>query len=312
MTLIILTGVLTFSYAGITVYVATRVEYAPPLPITKTPAAFGLQYRNVTFYSRQDHLRLRGWFIPGVLPDGHLTAQRTLIMIHGTGSNRASPLVLGLGCALAKRGFAVLAFDMRGMGESAPAPLSEGYFEQRDALGAVDFLRSGPLPYPELGRTRVIAGWGDSMGAATLIMAAAHEPAIRAIVSDSGFAAIVPLLERNTRIPGAFIPGILLASRVLYGIDFYATRPVDVVSSIAPRPIFFIQGTADTVVPPFNLGALAKAASAAPHAHVQTWMVKGADPYPILPRHGSNVRQPRGLLFDKSVRNRYRKTSPVE
>ena len=185
--------------------------------------------------------------------------------------------MLGLGCALAKRGFAILAFDMRGMGESAHAPLSEGYFEQRDALGAVDFLRSGPLPYPELGRTRVIAGWGDSMGAATLVMAAAHEPAIRAIVSDSGFAAIVPLLGSNTRIPGAFIPSILLASRVLYGIDFYATRPVDVVSRIAPRPIFFIQGSADTVVPPFNLGALAKAASAASHAHVQTWTVNGAD-----------------------------------
>jgi len=276
-TLIVLSEILTFCYAGISVYVATRVEYTPPLPITKTPAAFGLQYRNVTFYSREDHLRLRGWFIPGVLPDGHLTAQRTLIMIHGTGSNRASPLVLGLGCELAKRGFAILAFDMRGMGESAPAPLSEGYFEQRDALGAVDFLRSGPLPYPALGRTRVIAGWGDSMGAATLIMAAAREPAIRAIVSDSGFAAIVPLLESDTRIPGAFIPSVLLASRILYGIDFYATRPVDVISSIAPRPIFFIQGTTDTVVPPSNLRTLAAAASAAPHAHVQTWTVKGAD-----------------------------------
>ena len=312
MTLIILTGVLTFSYAGITVYVATRVEYAPPLPITKTPAAFGLQYRNVTFYSRQDHIRLRGWFIPGVLPGGHLTAQRTLIMIHGTGSNRASPLVLGLGCALAKRGFAVLAFDMRGMGESAPAPLSEGYFEQRDALGAVDFLRSGPLPYPELGRTRVIVGWGDSMGAATLIMAAAHEPAIRAIVSDSGFAAIVPLLERNTRIPGAFIPSILLASRVLYGIDFYATRPVDVVSSIAPRPIFFIQGTADTVVPPSNLGTLAKAASAASHAHVQTWMVKGADHIQSFHVMGAMYVNRVVSFLTKSLGPDTRKTPPVE
>src|SRR5436309_3650425 len=275
--LIVITEILTFCYAGLSVFVAMRVENTPPLPITSTPAAYGLAYRDVTFYSRVDHLRLRGWFIPGVLPDGHLTSQRTIIMVHGTGSNRAAPLLLGLGSALAKRGFAILAFDMRGMGESAPAPLSEGYFEQRDVLGAVDFLRSGPVPYPELGRTHVIAGWGDSMGAATLIMAAAHEPAMRAIVSDSGFAAIVPLLESDTSIPGAFIPSVLLASRILYGIDFYATRPVDVVSSIAPRPIFFIQGTTDTVVPPSNLRTLAAAASAAPHAHVQTWTVKGAD-----------------------------------
>jgi len=275
--LLVLSEVLTFCFVGLSVYIAMRVEYMPPLPITKTPAAFGLQYRDVTFLSREDHLRLRGWFIPGVLPNGHLTVQRTLIMVHGTRSNRAAPLLLNLSSALARRGFAILAFDMRGMGESAPAPLSEGYFEQRDVLGAVDFLRSGSLPYPELGRPRVIAGWGDSMGAATLILAAAQEPAIRAVVSDSGFAAIVPLLESNTQIPGVFIPSVLLAVRVLYGIDFYATRPADVVARIAPRPIFFIQGTADSVVPASNLKVLAMAASAVPHAHVQTWMVQGAD-----------------------------------
>ncbi len=274
--LIVLLGVLFFLYAGVSVYVAARVEYTPPLPITRTPAAFGLQYQDVTFSSRIDHLRLRGWFIPGILPNGHLTAQRTLIMVHGTDSNRASPLVLDLSCALAKRGFAILAFDMRGMGESAPAPLSEGYFEQRDVLGAVDFLRSGSLPYPELGRPREIGAWGDLMGAATVLLAASHEPAIRAIVSDSGFAALVPVINSDSNYPGLFIPSVLLATRVLYGVNFYAVRPVDVVASIAPRPIFFIQGAADTVVPPANLTTLATAASAAPDAHIQTWLVKGA------------------------------------
>jgi uncharacterized protein len=254
-----------------------RAETVPPLPITRTPAQFGLGYRNVTFYSRTDHVRLRGWFIPGVLPNGKLTAQRTIIMVHGTHSNRAASPILELSCALAKRGFAIFAFDMRGMGESAPAPLSEGYFEQRDVLGAVDFLRSGTLPYRELGRPHEIGAWGDSMGAATIILAAAHEPAIKAIVSDSGFAALVPVLQSNRSYPGFLIPSVLLAVRLLYGVNFYAARPVDVVARIAPRPIFFIQGTADSVVPPSNLKILAAAAAAAPHAHVQTWQVKGAD-----------------------------------
>ena len=272
-----LLGILFLCYAGISVYVATRVEYPPPLPITRTPADFGLDYQNITFVSRIDHIRLRGWFLPGLLPNGRLTTQRTIIMVHGTGSNRASPLVLGLSCALAKRGFAILAFDMRGMGQSAPAPLSEGYFEQRDVLGAVDYLRSGSLPYAALGRPREIAAWGDSMGAATVLLAAAHEPAIKAIVSDSGFAALVPVLRSSPNYPGLFIPSVLFAVRLLYGIDFYAVRPVDVVASIAPRPIFFIQGSADTVVPPANLSLLATAAAAAPDAHIQTWLVKGAD-----------------------------------
>lgn len=275
--LLALLGMLTLLYAGLCAYIATRIEYAPPLPITRTPAAFGLEYRDVTFYSRVDHLQLRGWFIPGTLPGGHLTAQRTLIMVHGTGSNRASPLVLGLSCALAQRGFAILALDLRGMGESTAAPLSEGYFEQRDVLGAVDFLRSGSPPYPALGHPREIAAWGDSMGAATVIMAAAHEPVIRAIVSDSGFAALVPVLRNDPHnYPGLFLPSVLLAVRLLYGIDYDAARPVDVIARIAPRPLFLIQGAADTVVPPSNLGELAAAAAAAPDAHVQTWLVKGA------------------------------------
>jgi pimeloyl-ACP methyl ester carboxylesterase len=198
-------------------------------------------------------------------------------MVHGTGSNRASPLVLSLSCALAQRGFAILAFDMRGMGQSAPAPLSEGYFEQRDVLGAVDFLRSGALPYPALGRPRGIAAWGDSMGAAAVMMAAAHEPAIRAVVSDSGFAALVPVLRSNpNNYPGMFLPSVLLAVRLLYGVDYYAARPVDVVAQIAPRPLFLIQGTFDIVVPPSNMEELAAAASAARGAHVQTWLVKRA------------------------------------
>lgn len=267
---------LVMLYMGVMAYVANRVEFSPPLPITQTPASFGLSYRDVTFYSRIDHVRLRGWFIPGVLPDGRLTAGRTVIMVHGTGSNRASPLLLGLGSQLARHGFAVFAFDMRGMGESAPAPLSEGYFEQRDVLGAVDFLRSGMLPYPELGHPRAIVAWGDSMGASTILLAAAQEHAIRAVVSDSGFASLVPVLQSNPQYPGVFLPSVLLAVRLLYGVDYYAVRPVDVVARIAPRPILFIQGAADTIVPPSNLNTLATAASSVPGAHVQTWLVKGA------------------------------------
>src|SRR5579872_6327832 len=223
--LLMILEIFIFCYMGIMGIVAICLEYPPPLPITKTPAAYGLNYRDITFYSREDHIRLRGWFIPGVLPDRQMTTQRTVIMVHGTGSNRASPLVLSLSSALARRGFAILAFDLRGMGQSDPAPLSEGYFEQRDVLGAVDFLHTGQLPYPELGRPRFIAGWGDSMGAATMLLAAAHEPAIRAIVSDSGFAALVPLLQSDTQVPGMFIPSVLSAVDILYRINFYALRP---------------------------------------------------------------------------------------
>jgi fermentation-respiration switch protein FrsA (DUF1100 family) len=218
-----------------------------------------------------------------VLPGGSLTVQRTVIVVHGTRTNRADKGagLLNFSVALARHGFAVLAFDMRGTGESPPAPLSLGYFEQRDVLGAVDFLQSGPLPYPDLGRPRAIGGWGVSMGGATLILATAREPAIRAIVSDCAYADIIPILEREvpkgSHLPSTFTPGALLAAEALYGINYYAVRPVDVVAQIAPRPILFIHGDSDDYIPSSNMTTLANAALTAPNANVQTWLVPGAN-----------------------------------
>src|SRR5258708_1922944 len=197
--LLIVCSVVSFVYAGLSVYIATRLAYEAPKPLIGTPAAEGLDYRDITFPSREDHLQISGWFIPGHLPSGRLTTNRTILMVHGSRQNRTDPAAgaLALSAQFVRHGFAVLAFDMRGMGVSPPAPFSLGYFEQRDVLGAVDFLRSGPLPYPELGRTHAIGGWGISMGAATLLLAAPRERAIQAVVSDSAYAPIPPILDRQ-------------------------------------------------------------------------------------------------------------------
>ena len=280
--LLIVSVIVTTTYTALSIYIATKLVYVPQTPIYATPASLGLQFKYVMFPSRIDQVQLKGWYIPGVLPNGNLTTQRTIIMVHGTRTNRADKGagLLDLSGDLARHGFAILAFDMRGTGKSPPEPLSLGYFEQRDVLGAVDFLRSGPVPYPALGRTHIIGGWGVSMGAATLLMATAKEPAIRAVVSDCAYADIIPILEREVpsggHLPPLFTPGGLIAARALYGMDFYAVRPIDIVASIAPRPIFFIHGTSDTYVPTDNMNILATAARTAPDAHIQTWLVPGA------------------------------------
>jgi fermentation-respiration switch protein FrsA (DUF1100 family) len=277
--LLIAPGVLTLAYMCISLLVAIIVALARPKAISRTPTDLGLNYRDVSFTSREDHRLLRGWFIPGVLPDGRLTTEHAIIMLHGSHSNREAleAGLLDLSAALARQGFAILAFDMRGHGQSARAPHSMGYFEQNDVLGAVDFLRSGSLPYSELERPCAIGGWGISMGGVAMLLAAAQEPAIRGVVADCAFAAFVPLIENDAKLPNVFIPGVAQAMRLLYGTNYYAIRPVDVVAGIAPRPLFFIQSSLDTVVPPWNMSLLAAAASAAPDAHVQIWLVPGAD-----------------------------------
>ncbi len=247
-----------------------------------TPAAFGLSYRDVSFPAREDGVVLRGWVIPGVLPAGQLTTDRTIILVHPHLGNRAEPDVgiLDISAALARNGFAVLAYDSRGSGDSPPVPFSAGLFEQRDVLGAVDFLRGGSLPYPALGRPRAIGAIGISGGDAGLLFAAAREPAIQAVVSDDGFADVLPIIERDVRatnnLLSPFLPGALLAARLIYGIDFTRARPVDVVAQIAPRPLFFIHGGADGYIPPNHFYQLIAAARAAPDAHVESWLVPDA------------------------------------
>ena len=282
-----LSGLLTVGYVGISSYIAEQLVYEAPKAIVKTPASLGLRFANVSFPSRDDQVRLKGWFIPGVLADGRLTADRMIVVVHGTRTNREDPAahLLELTVALARNGLGVLSFDMRGMGESTPAPLSMGNLEQRDVLGAVDFLRSATLPFPELGRPRIIGGLGISMGASTLLLAAAAEPGIKAVVSDSAYAEIVPILEREIakrsvapigRVPGVFAPSSLAMARLLYGVDFFAARPVATVARIAPRPIFLIHGTADDYVPISNFRELNAAATSGHDAHVTTWIVPNA------------------------------------
>lgn len=293
MAALLVVSFLSAAYAGLSAYAASNLIYAPQVVATTSPADFHMDYKDVTFVSRVDKkanaaaLELSGWFIPGIDAQGHETTARTIIvthgMVNGARTNRADSTVglLPLSVALAKRGFAVLVFDMRGSGESPAAPLSMGLYEQYDVLGAVDFLQNGDLPFPKLGRPKVIGGWGVSIGAAALLLAAANQnSSISAVVADSAYSDALPILQREipkrSGLPASFTPGVLKAAQLMYGIDFSKVRPVDVVAAIAPRPILFIQGANDTYVPTGDLNTLASAAQQGSGAQVSTWSVPGA------------------------------------
>jgi uncharacterized protein len=292
LTMVTVCGALFVTYAATSIYMATQIVDSTARPLdSQTPAEFGLVYRDVTFTAREDRVRLSGWFIPGVLPNGHLTTDRVLIVMHGNGANRQDTTIrlMYLVRDLARQGFAVLSFDMRNAGASAKALESFGLLESRDVLGAVDFVQKGALPFPELGRPRIIGGWGLSEGGTAMIYATAREPAIRALVTDSTESAWMPILQREFPIRGAkrfpllgalmpaILPGAFVAESLIYGVNQYANRPVDVVASIAPRPLFFIHADHDDFVPSSMMDQLVSAASRPVNAHVQSWKVQHVD-----------------------------------
>ncbi|MGZ3616055.1 MAG: hypothetical protein ACXWOL_04160, partial [Ktedonobacteraceae bacterium] len=86
--LLTLSVLLMVGYTAISIYMPVRLMDVKRMPVDTTPAALGLQYKDVTFPSRYDNLQIKGWFIPGILPNGHLTSQRTILMVHGDISNR--------------------------------------------------------------------------------------------------------------------------------------------------------------------------------------------------------------------------------
>src|SRR5690348_18189440 len=82
------TGVGMAAYLGVCAYAARRLAFSKPLVIEQTPADFGLDFRDVSFLSRDDGLLLRGWLIPGIGSRGHPTLERTIIAVHGAWQNR--------------------------------------------------------------------------------------------------------------------------------------------------------------------------------------------------------------------------------
>lgn len=234
-------------YGYVSYSMASGVTKLDISPLEGHPTEYGLPYENVTFSPRGDEwddIVLRGWLIENERDE------LTVILIHGLNRNRTGDNALELARRLFDRGFNVLLFDIRGHGESDGDRLSAGYFEKWDVLGAYDFLVQRGASPREIG----LLGW--SLGGAIALLAAAEEPAIKALVSDSSFADVHDLIAQETAratvfpqwLVPVFVPGMKIISRVLYGIDVGAVVPEKAAGTLG-FPILVIHGEADNRVP---------------------------------------------------------------
>jgi alpha-beta hydrolase superfamily lysophospholipase len=248
-----------------------RLTHPPRVPVTTTPAAWGLAYSDVRFMSRVDRVPLSGWWIPGP-PGGDLT----VVVAHGYGQNRLVASVPGSAVirALHAMGASVFAFDFRGEGESGGHLVSIGEFEVRDLLGAVDWVSTH---HPARARRVVLLGY--SMGATVALMAGEADPRVAGVIADSPFAALGPYLRANlpvwTHLPKVPFDAIILAivPRIT-GLDPARVDPLAHMRAFGGRPVLLIAGRADRVVPDGQSEELARAA--APGGRVTLWLVPGA------------------------------------
>ena len=270
MVLLMLGGLVVLALAtivGIAAWVAHQMTVVERVPVYDHPARHGLAYEDVTFPSRYDHIPLRGWYLPAA-PD-----TRCIIMLQGELHHRNSPGIgaLELAKALVHHGFSVLLYDYRGRGESGGTRSSAGDREQWGVLGALDYVNSRAILTTRIGLL------GFSLGAGVAILVAAQVKDLPAIVADSAFVDSLLELERLTlhsvSLPRWFMFPVVFVGRVFFRTNFANVRPVKAIPHIAPRPVLFIHGTDDTVIPPAETIELYRAAG---NPENLVWIVPGA------------------------------------
>lgn len=221
---------------------------------TITPSDYGIVDWETVNFTTTDGLRLQGWFIT---PDS-ATQNTTLIFVHGLGSNRGG--LLEQAAMLQKYGYGALLFDLRNHGQSQGKVTTLGYREIYDIQGAVEYLKSRPEVNPH--RIGLV---GISMGAGTVIRAAAHIPSIRFVIAQAAFTSLEDNLENGIRSllylrPFPFAPLVVWFGECAAQAEISAVRPIDDIPNISPRPILIIHGEMDTIIPVENAHQLFQAA----------------------------------------------------
>ena len=225
---------LLLAAAGTIIWISYQqtVDYLHPARHTASGAllnASGIDFQEVELMT-EDHVRLSAWYTPS--KNGAV-----ILVAHGYGDKRSEDFY----ALFARHGYGVMAWDFRAHGKSEGGGSSLGYYEMLDAKAALDFVLAQP-------GVEHVGAWGGSMGAVTMIRAAAHYPEIEALVADSSFATLQE--EMDLRVPFPIMRSLIrfFAERQS-GVTLDLVRPVDDIAHISPRPVFLIQGMADGMVP---------------------------------------------------------------
>lgn len=245
---------------GLSYRVAANYTQPSRQAILGNPADYGLDHENVTLQTA-DGLALAGWYVPS-------RNRAALVLIHGIGTNRAD--LLPLGRDLAQLGFGLLLFDLRAHGESEGSASTLGLRETLDVRSAVDYLHSRADVRPDR-----IGVYGNSLGAAVAIMAAAELGDLRSVVADSGFASVEWVVSNQfnslVRLPGWTAPLVLAFGRWQAGVDPGQVSPVERIHRISPRPILLVHGDRDATFAIQNAYLLSEAAG----DPKELWIVPG-------------------------------------
>lgn len=196
-----------------------------------------------------DNIELAGSYWPSA---GNGNA---VLLLHGNGSNRGG--MVHLAGYLNARGFAVLAIDLRGHGESTPASKSFGYFESEDATSAVSWLRQET----DGAQVGVI---GFSLGGAASLLGPDGPLPVDAMVLIGVFPDIRTAIHNRLAIRIGHFPAAMIEPILSYqsyprlGVSPAEIAPIEAIANVAV-PVMVVGGGADLNTPPAETEALFEA-----------------------------------------------------
>ncbi len=214
----------------------------------------GLDYEEVEFPA-QDGISLSGWFIPAAQ-----TPAATVIMVHGWPWNRmgtkandllgdlpgSKPInLLPFTKALHEKNYNVLMFDLRNHGESGTKiPITSGWLEKRDLLGAIRYAKSRTEVDPNR-----IGTIGFSMGGNTVVFILAHTTDIKAAVAVQPNTSAVFGKRYRADLFGPLGELLGWPTEMLYrlsgGPSTAFIEPAYAAVGARDTPVLYVQGTGD-------------------------------------------------------------------
>lgn len=252
-----ISGFLVFAYLGISAFAGHTLSKPNRCFDAQKLSVFTALPEDVKLRT-DDNVSISGWFIPNKSTD------KVIILVHGLNSSRTCEFTgkfAEFASAMNQKGFSILAIDLRGHGQSDDSRFTFGITEQRDIIASVQWLKARGF------KPKKIGALGVSMGSATVISASANDLDIGAVVTDSGYAEVYPIIQSHWQsasgLPEIFLPFTMMFGNLLTGQDLTSSKPVKMIGQISPRPVLIIHSAIDPYTPVQNAYQLREAYPAA-------------------------------------------------
>lgn len=185
-----------------------------------------------------------GYILHGILfPNSE---EKFVIVSHGYTANHLAAIKYAN--IYYELGYSVYIYDLRNHGSNEPIYCSMGQWESRDILTITKFLRQN------FGEDISIGLHGESLGAASSILALGEDTSYSFCVSDCGFSDLGVLLEdlsgKILHLPAKLSHLASLACKIKYGYRLDQIRPVDAFKKNNTTPVLFIHGKDDRFIVP--------------------------------------------------------------